>query len=77
MSAEEKTRTSGESPREQASGPVLPTVNPEVEKAQPPKAAIPSFVYVMYVHYMSSLSSRVLPLYVARQRAILRSCCIC
>jgi hypothetical protein len=51
MSAEEKTRTSGEAPREpQAStGPILPTVNPEVEKAQPPKAAIPSFVYVMYV----------------------------
>ena len=51
MSAEEKTRTSGDSPREQqtTSGPILPTVNPEVEKVQPPKAAIPSFVYVMYV----------------------------
>jgi hypothetical protein len=49
MSAEEKTRTSGEAPREQASGPILPTVNPDMEKTQPPKAAIPSFVYVMYV----------------------------
>ena len=50
MSVEEKTRTSGELPREQTNGPILPTVNPEAEKTQPPKAAIPSFVYVMYVH---------------------------
>jgi len=57
MSVEEKTRTSGELPREQTSGPILPTVNPEAEKTQPPKAAIPSFVYVMYVQY----SSRVYP----------------
>lgn len=49
MSVDEKTRTSGESPREPTSGPVLPTVNPEVEKAQPVKTGIPSFVYVMYV----------------------------
>lgn len=49
MSVEEKTRTSGESPREQAGAPILPIVNPEAEKTQPTKAAIPSFVYVMYV----------------------------
>jgi hypothetical protein len=58
MSVEEKTRTSGESPREQTSGPILPTVNPEAEKVQPPKATIPSFVYVMYVaNYQVYLST--------------------
>ncbi|KAH8907009.1 triose-phosphate transporter [Coniochaeta sp. PMI_546] len=57
MSVEEKTRTSGESPREQTNGPILPTVNPEVEKVQPPKAAIPSFVYVIV---WISLSSSVI-----------------
>ncbi|KAB5585826.1 triose-phosphate transporter family-domain-containing protein [Coniochaeta sp. 2T2.1] len=59
MSAEEKTRTSGDSPREQQTtgGPILPTVNPEVEKVQPPKAAIPSFVYVIV---WISLSSSVI-----------------
>ncbi|OIW27387.1 TPT-domain-containing protein [Coniochaeta ligniaria NRRL 30616] len=54
MSVEEKTRTSGESPREQTSGPILPTVNPEAEKVQPPKAAIPSFVYVIVWITLSS-----------------------
>ncbi|KAJ9165042.1 TPT-domain-containing protein [Coniochaeta hoffmannii] len=57
MSVEEKTRTSGELPREQTSGPILPTVNPEAEKTQPPKAAIPSFVYVIV---WISLSSSVI-----------------
>jgi hypothetical protein len=57
MSVEEKTRTSGESPREQTSGPILPTVNPEAEKTQPTKAPIPSFVYVAYVTTCPVLSA--------------------
>lgn len=57
MSVEEKTRTSGESPREQAGAPILPIVNPEAEKTQPAKAAIPSFVYVIV---WISLSSSVI-----------------
>ena len=49
MSAvEEKTRVSGESPREQ-NEPILPTVNPDAEKAQAPKASIHPAIYVMYV----------------------------
>lgn len=46
MGADDKTRTSGESPQAQ-SGPVLPTVNPEAEKAQPPKSTLHPSVYVM------------------------------
>ncbi len=46
MVAEEKTRTSGESPREQ-NGPILPTANPEAEKPQPAKPAIHPALYVM------------------------------
>jgi hypothetical protein len=46
MGSDEKTRTSGESPREQ-NGAVLPTVNPEAEKAQPPKPSIHPAFYVM------------------------------
>jgi hypothetical protein len=48
MSApEEKTRSSGESPREQGA-PILPVVNPEAEKAQPPKSmGIHPAFYVM------------------------------
>lgn len=45
MGAEDKTRASGDSPRE-GSGPVLPTINPEVEKAQPPKASLHPAFYV-------------------------------
>jgi hypothetical protein len=50
MSADEKTRSSGESPREQTSGPILPTVNPDAEKAQTAKSSgiHPAF-YVVYV----------------------------
>jgi hypothetical protein len=44
---EEKTRTSGDSPRDQTAGPVLPIINADVEKPQPTKAVIPSFVYVV------------------------------
>lgn len=56
MGAEEKTRASGDQPREQ-SEPVLPTVNPEVEKSQPPKA---SFHPALYVTVWISLSSSVI-----------------
>jgi hypothetical protein len=48
MSGDEKMRTSGEVVRAQE--PVLPTVNPEVEKAQPAKASIHPAAYVAYVH---------------------------
>ncbi|KAL1841040.1 hypothetical protein VTJ49DRAFT_7471 [Mycothermus thermophilus] len=44
MGADEKTRTSGEQPREQS--PVLPTVNPEAERAQPPKQSLHPAIYV-------------------------------
>lgn len=58
MSVDEKTRTSGESPREPSSGPVLPVVNPEVEKTQAPKSAgIHPAIYVMV---WISLSSSVI-----------------
>jgi hypothetical protein len=45
MGADEKTRASGESPRE-ASGPILPTVNPEVEKPQAPAFNVHPAFYV-------------------------------
>jgi len=43
---EEKVRVSGELPRD---APVLPTLNPDAEKAAAEKksSGIPSFVYVM------------------------------
>lgn len=44
--SEEKTRVSGEVTRQDASSPVLPTVNPEAEKPQPPKSAVHPVVYV-------------------------------
>lgn len=47
--ADEKTRTSGEVPRPEAKGPILPTTNPEADKPQPPKAVLHPAVYVMYV----------------------------
>lgn len=45
MGVEEKTRASGEQAREQ-NEPVLPTVNPQVEKPQPPKPALHPAFYV-------------------------------
>lgn len=50
--SDEKMRTSGEGPREagsSSSAPVLPTVNPDAEKSQAPKSAIPAAAYVVYV----------------------------
>lgn len=47
MGVEEKTRASGDQPREQ-NGPILPTVNPDAEKQQPSKP--PSSVHpALYV----------------------------
>ncbi|OAA67259.1 DUF250 domain protein membrane protein [Niveomyces insectorum RCEF 264] len=60
MSAEEKTRVSGEGLRDSgssASAPVLPTVNQDVEKSQPPKSSIPAAAYVIA---WISLSSSVI-----------------
>ncbi|KAJ9141867.1 Triose-phosphate transporter [Pleurostoma richardsiae] len=55
MGADEKTRSSGESPRD-VNAPVLPTVNPEVEKAQPPKASLhPAFYVIMWISLSSSV----------------------
>ncbi|KAK3314987.1 triose-phosphate transporter family-domain-containing protein [Apodospora peruviana] len=56
MGVEEKDRASGESPRE-PTGPVLPTVNPDVEKPQPPKSTIHPALYVIV---WISLSSSVI-----------------
>lgn len=45
---EEKVRISGESPRGAADAPVLPTVNPAVEKlAEPASSGIHPAFYVM------------------------------
>ncbi|KAI2631989.1 TPT-domain-containing protein [Hypoxylon sp. NC1633] len=55
--ADEKTRTSGEVPRPEPKGPILPTTNPEADKAQPPKAALHP---ALYVATWISLSSSVI-----------------
>lgn len=44
--SEEKARVSGEREREVASAPVLPTVNPEAVKSEPPKSLVPAWVYI-------------------------------
>lgn len=46
MSQEEKTRTSGEGGRPDLAAPVLPIVNPAVEKPDPPKATFHPAVYI-------------------------------
>ncbi|KAK4130836.1 TPT-domain-containing protein [Trichocladium antarcticum] len=45
MGVEEKTRASGDQPRDHH-GSVLPTVNPDTEKSQPPKSSLHPAVYV-------------------------------
>lgn len=45
MGMDEKSRASGDLPREN-SGPVLPTANQDVEKMQPPKSTVHPVVYV-------------------------------
>ncbi|KAL2155308.1 hypothetical protein VTH82DRAFT_49 [Thermothelomyces myriococcoides] len=55
MGVEEKTRASGEQAREQ-NEPVLPTVNPQVEKPQPPKPALhPAFYVTVWIALSSSV----------------------
>ncbi|KAK3321214.1 triose-phosphate transporter family-domain-containing protein [Cercophora scortea] len=58
MGMDEKSRASGDSPRE-ANEPILPVVNPEAEKAQTPKAS--SAIHpALYVIVWISLSSSVI-----------------
>ncbi|KAL2195832.1 triose-phosphate transporter family-domain-containing protein [Corynascus similis CBS 632.67] len=55
MGVEEKTRASGDQPREQ-NEPVLPTVNPQVEKPQPPKPSLhPAFYVTVWIALSSSV----------------------
>ncbi|KAK7724032.1 hypothetical protein SLS64_000366 [Diaporthe eres] len=55
MGVDEKTRVSGEVTREQDS-PVLPTVNPEVQKSEPAKASIhPALYVVVWISLSSSV----------------------
>jgi len=55
MGVEEKTRASGDQPREQ-NEPVLPTVNPDAEKSQPPKASLhPAFYVTVWIALSSSV----------------------
>jgi hypothetical protein len=56
MSAEEKTRVSGDAPR-QGNSPVLPTVNPQAEKAaqQPGLNIHPTFYVIVWIACSSSV----------------------
>lgn len=42
----EKERQSGEQERQGPDAPVLPTVNPDIEKSHPPKAALHPAFYI-------------------------------
>jgi len=42
----EKERTSGEIERPDTAAPVLPTVNPSLDKPEPSKGGIPPAVYI-------------------------------
>ncbi|KAK9441566.1 DUF250 domain membrane protein [Metarhizium brunneum] len=54
--SEEKSRVSGEVPRAESSSPVLPTVNPAVEKPQPPKSVVhPAFYVIVWIGFSSSV----------------------
>jgi hypothetical protein len=54
MSADEKIRVSGETPR--ATTPVLPTVNPGLEKSKPAGAGIhPTFYVIAWIGFSSSV----------------------
>ncbi|KAL0940784.1 DUF250 domain membrane protein [Colletotrichum truncatum] len=56
MGADEKTRVSGEVPRGENNGSILPTTNPDLEKSQPPKASIhPVFYVVVWISLSSSV----------------------
>lgn len=47
MSGEEKIRVSGDITRADTSSPVLPTVNPQVDKPAPAKASLHPIFYVV------------------------------
>jgi hypothetical protein len=54
MSADEKIRVSGETPR--STTPVLPTVNPGLEKSKPAGASIhPTFYVIAWIGFSSSV----------------------
>ncbi|KAI1632630.1 TPT-domain-containing protein [Biscogniauxia mediterranea] len=54
--ADEKTRTSGEIPRPEPKGPILPTTSVDVDKAQPPKTVIhPSLYVIVWISLSSSV----------------------
>ncbi|CAF3487538.1 unnamed protein product [Fusarium graminearum] len=54
MSADEKIRVSGETPR--STSPVLPTVNPGLEKSKPSGASIhPTFYVIAWIGFSSSV----------------------
>ncbi|KAI0181417.1 TPT-domain-containing protein [Hypoxylon sp. FL1284] len=54
--ADEKTRTSGEVPRPEPSGPILPTTTQEADKPQPPKAVVhPAFYVIVWISLSSSV----------------------
>jgi len=55
MSGEEKSRISGDAPR-QSNGPVLPTVNPSAEKTQQPGFSLhPTFYVIIWITCSSSV----------------------
>lgn len=54
MASDEKVRTSGEVIRAEASVPVLPVVNPAVEKPAPSQGGVHPAVYIAYVHFRSN-----------------------
>jgi len=49
MASDEKVRTSGEVMRAEASVPVLPVVNPAVEKQSSAQGGVHPAVYIAYV----------------------------
>ncbi|KAK1761350.1 triose-phosphate transporter family-domain-containing protein [Echria macrotheca] len=56
MGIDEKSRASGESPREANNGSILPTVNPDAEKSQPSGSSIhPAFYVVGWISISSSV----------------------
>ncbi|KAH9908043.1 TPT-domain-containing protein [Xylariomycetidae sp. FL2044] len=54
--ADEKSRTSGEVPRPEPKGPILPTTNPDSESSQPPKPPVhPAFYVIVWISLSSSV----------------------
>ncbi|CAJ2511508.1 Uu.00g071330.m01.CDS01 [Anthostomella pinea] len=54
--ADEKERSSGEIPRPEPKGPILPTTNSDAEKSQPPKSPVhPAFYVITWISLSSSV----------------------